>query len=160
MKKIAMILILIIFAVPAFAMERISDDALNNITAQAGVSLDFAEGTTSIEIGFDGLSWGDDDGISGDAAHIRVDGTILAKVTVDADNKWSVDVDDVKGVVISASSPVTIDLTMNDTYKISLGSGVSPDWSTQTSSSQTFGHLSMNNFSAKVTAPGLSISAH
>ena len=63
MKKLLIALVACaLIAVPAMAMDTISDSDLGGITGQAGVTIAFG-GTTTTTISFTALSWGDPDGV-------------------------------------------------------------------------------------------------
>ncbi len=65
MKKLLLVLMACaLIAVPAMAMDTISDSDLGGITGQAGVTIAFG-GTTTTTISFTALSWGDPDGVGG-----------------------------------------------------------------------------------------------
>ncbi len=80
MKKLLLVLMACaLIAVPAMAMDTISDSDLGGITGQAGVTIAFG-GTTTTTISFTGLSWGDPDGVGSATAGFL---TIKSSTTTD-----------------------------------------------------------------------------
>ncbi len=75
MKKLLLVLMACaLIAVPAMAMDTISDSDLGGITGQAGVTIAFG-GTTTTTISFTALSWGDPDGYgSATAGYLVING--------------------------------------------------------------------------------------
>jgi len=79
-KLLAVTAIICMIPFTAFSMQMISDNEMDNITGQSGITIVFAgntsEGALSIDVSLRGLAWGDTDGIGGDtlAGYFTMDG--------------------------------------------------------------------------------------
>jgi len=79
-KLLAVTTIICMIPFTAFSMQMISDNEMDEITGQSGITIVFsgndAEGALSIDVSLRGLAWGDTDGIVGDtvAGYFTMDG--------------------------------------------------------------------------------------
>jgi len=79
-KLFAVTTIICMIPFTAFSMQMISDNEMDAITGQSGITIVFAgnatEGALSIDVSLSGLAWGDTDGVGGDtlAGYFTMDG--------------------------------------------------------------------------------------
>jgi hypothetical protein len=79
-KLLAVTTIICMIPFTAFSMQMISDNEMDSITGQSGITIVFSgntsEGALSIDVSLRGLAWGDTDGIGGDtlAGYFTMDG--------------------------------------------------------------------------------------
>lgn len=118
----------------AFGMEELADEAMGEITGQAGVTIEFT-GTTTVTATSSGVAWGDPDGEATYAttpaavpAHIRIDGAMATTTTV-GPGYMTIDVEGSRGVIIGLEN-MDVGVTMGATVlQISSGVGsATPDW--------------------------------
>lgn len=160
MKKLANLVLaaaLVVLPLSAFAMEAITENAMDDVTGQAGVTITF-EGASSINATLDGLAWGDDNGYNaggfgyGMAAHVRIDGTIGVNVNIASGSRLTIDVD-AAGLRIGLPNP-TITIDVPDSLRISAGLGATvADWGAAVTSDHVIGHVSFNNIAVSIVAP-------
>jgi hypothetical protein len=152
-KLLAIAVVLLMVPFSAFGLEMLTDDVMEDVTGQAGVTITFLQGDTVIDITVDGIAWGDDDGFgTGPAAHVRLDGTIGIKITIAAGEQMTIDVSGAHGIVLGLPD-LQIDVTVPEAIVISAGFGAVADWTTTPVTSLTLGTLGLNNVQIDITTP-------
>jgi hypothetical protein len=124
-KLLALTTIICMVPFTAFSMQMISDNEMDGITGQSGITIVFAgntsEGALSIDVSLRGLAWGDTDGIGGDtlAGYFTMDGQ-------DADTQAPMDTS--LSIKIKHLSKMTLDVgTTNSTNPVKVdGTDVVP----------------------------------
>ena len=124
-KLLAVTTIICMIPFAAFSMQTISDNEMDSITGQSGITIVFSgntsEGALSIDVSLRGLAWGDTDGVGGDtqAGYFTMDGQ-------DADT--GAPMDTTLSIKIKHLSKMTLDVgTTNSTNPIKVdGTDVVP----------------------------------
>ena len=108
---IAAVLMLVPFS--AFALQMIDDATLDDITAQAGVSIYIDN--VQLDFSMDYLSWGDSDGIGGSAAgYVNITTLVMNNVVIDAYSIGLSGIGPLTGEHIVAGGVVGMDLDLTD----------------------------------------------
>ena len=99
MKKILAIAgVLLLMPFMAFGMEMLTDEVMDEVIGQAGVTIEFA-GETIITGTSTGISWGDPDGeatyseVDGVPAYLRIDGEMVGTITIADGSFMTIDVE-------------------------------------------------------------------
>jgi hypothetical protein len=154
-KLLAIAVVLLMVPFTAFGLEMLTDDVMEDVTGQAGVTITFLQGDTVINISVDGIAWGDDDGFGSSkvAAHVRLDGKIGIKITIASGQHMTIDVSGVHGIVLGLPD-LKIDISVPESIVISSGYGATvTNWGTPAVSSLTLGTLGLNNVQITITTP-------
>ncbi|ETR72884.1 MAG: hypothetical protein OMM_01373 [Candidatus Magnetoglobus multicellularis str. Araruama] len=178
-KFLAVTTIICMVPFTAFSMQMISDNEMDGITGQSGITIVFSgntgEGALSIDVSLRGLAWGDTDGIGGDtgAGYFTMSGQ-NADTGAPQDTTLSIKIKHLSKMTLdvgttNSTNPITVDGTdvvPVDTSFIKLGV---PDLvlsvnmadegrlclSDQSSggNAQEMGTLSLNNLAVGLTFP-------
>jgi len=164
MKRIfVFVAVLTLVPCAAFGMEELADDAMGEITGQAGVRITFG-GSASVTATSSGVAWGDPDGDgseNGAAAHMRIDGNMITETTVAANSFMTIDLDENSGVIIGLAD-MDVDVTMQASELwIGSGAGATPDWGDTVPTTALLGVVSLNQTTVDLVLPSaLIISPH
>jgi len=148
----------------SFAMDIMSDNALETVTGQAGITIYFE--VVRLDVNLQGVAWGDDNGYgAGNSAHVRFDavggsGIVGIGIATVGIQTMTIDVDSVQGIVFGLPD-ITVNVTTPDSIRISTGAGVAPSSWTSPGTSNTLLDFAINDLSVSVTSPErLSIKPH
>lgn len=113
------------------------------------ITIDLLSGDTQLELSFEGLAWGDDDGIVSSAhtaAHFRIDAasTMEHVITLASGERLNMDQDSTRGLVLDLPA-ISLNAVSPD-LKISMGTGEIPAWGA-VSSVYTLGALELDDLS-------------
>ena len=159
MKKILVIAgVLLLIPFMAFGMEMLTDEVMDEVIGQAGVTIEF-EGDTIITGTTYGISWGDPDGEAtytnppgdGVPAYLRIDGEMTGTITIADGSFMTIDVegsytDEGTSAVIIGLENMDVSLNAeSSTLTISANSNVNaaPDWTVAESSENIIGVLGL-----------------
>jgi opacity protein-like surface antigen len=168
MKKILAIAAALMLLVPAaYALESIQDMDLDEVTGQAGITLNAIGGNIVITQSMNALSWGDDDGYTGAggtaAGHLGIWALSAAGATATMGaninlSGLTLDVD-VNGIFLGLTG-LSVTVNNPDRMRFTVASGVTGATYAY-SSATTLGDLWMENATVGVTIPGvLQIAPH
>ena len=164
MKNLVLSLIcaLMLLPVSAMAMQAISDAELDGITGQAGVTVEFRTGDTTIETVFTNMSWGDDDGFDGGAVSdgcVRIDmitsavgtDTFALNIIIPEGDTFIMDVDNLNGIVLQLPTNLSVTTVAPDGMRISIVDTQFADFTVAPTSTQTIGTLGLNGLAINIT---------
>jgi len=166
MKKLfVLVAVLALLPFTAFGMEELGDDVMGEITAQAGVTIEFA-GETEVTTTSSGVAWGDPDGEAayetigtgeGVPACIRIDGAMTTTTSIADGSQMTIDVEGSRGVIIGLEGmDVGVEMAAA-VLQISSGAGSpTPDWGVDPADiplDQVLGVVSLGSTSVGVALP-------
>ena len=111
MKKIlAIAAVLMLVPFTAFALEMMADTALDDVTAQAGVSIDI--NNIQLDFAMNYLAWGDSDGLDGNAtttSWVGISGLTMTNIVIDRLGVGDAQIDPIAGGTITTSGTMGTD---------------------------------------------------
>jgi hypothetical protein len=112
-KMLAIVAILMLVPFTASAMEMMPDTALEDVTAQAGVTISIDN--IQMDFRMDYLSWGDGDGIGGSAAgYVNITGIEMTNIVFDKLAVGASGIAPIAGTHIVAGASAAMDFDLTD----------------------------------------------